>query len=81
MLAPLTMRQIARLADLSGVPGPTIYKIKLGATENPGIGTLRRFLPHVAAALATEPCSEGANPKGGADQAGCPVAQQAKAGA
>lgn len=51
-LAPLTLRQLDRLAELSGVPATTIYKIKRGETENPGIETLRKFLPHVAEVLA-----------------------------
>ncbi|MGV8822997.1 helix-turn-helix domain-containing protein [Methylibium petroleiphilum] len=51
-LAPLTLRQLDRLAELSGVPATTIYKIKRGETENPGIETLRKFLPHVAEAQA-----------------------------
>lgn len=59
MLAPLTMRQIDELSELSGVPSPTIYKIKLGTTENPGIDTVRRFLPHVATVLR-EQAAEGA---------------------
>lgn len=50
-LAPLTLRQIERLADLSGVPATTIYKIKRGETKNPGVETLRQFMPHVDAAL------------------------------
>ena len=57
------MRQIDRLAELSGVPAPTIYKIKLKATKNPGIETLRRFLPHVDAVLreqAAPTSTEGA---------------------
>lgn len=49
-LAPLTLKQLERLAELSGVPSTTIYKIKRGETQNPGIETLRQFLPHVAAA-------------------------------
>ena len=38
------MRQIAALAELSEVPAPTIYKIRLGATENPGIETCRKII-------------------------------------
>ena len=49
-LAHLTMKQIDHLAGLSGVPAPTIYKIKLGNTENPGVDTVRKFMPHIAAA-------------------------------
>jgi predicted transcriptional regulator len=51
-LAPLTLRQLDRLAELSGVPATTIYKIKRGETENPGIETLRKFVPHISAASA-----------------------------
>jgi len=42
------MKQLERLEELSGVPATTIYKIKRGETENPGVETLRRFLPHIA---------------------------------
>lgn len=56
-LAPLTLKQLDRLAELSGVPATTIYKIKRGDTENPGMETVRAFLPHVDAArgATTEP--------------------------
>lgn len=50
-LSPLTMKQLERLEELSGVPATTIYKIKRGETENPGVETLRRFLPHIAAVV------------------------------
>ena len=53
-LAPLNGRQLERLADMSGVPFATIYKVKLGETSNPGIETVRRFFPHIAAAAAAE---------------------------
>ena len=43
-LSALNMRQIAALAELSEVPAPTIYKIRLGATENPGIETCRKII-------------------------------------
>lgn len=56
-LAPLTLKQIDRLAELSGVPATTIYKIKLGTTENPGVETLRKFLPHVRAAAEASPAA------------------------
>lgn len=57
-LAPLTLKQIDRLAELSGVPATTIYKIKRGETGNPGVETLRRFMPHVSAALAGDSPAE-----------------------
>lgn len=50
-MRPLTLKQIDVLAGLSGVPAPTIYKIKRGETPNPGIDTVARFLPHIAAAI------------------------------
>lgn len=52
-LATLTLKQLDRLAELSGVPASTIYKIKLANTTNPGIETVRKFMPHVAAAAAS----------------------------
>lgn len=54
-LKPLTLKQIDRLAELSGVPAPTIYKIRNGDTKNPGVETLRKFAPHIRAAGAQEP--------------------------
>lgn len=52
-LKPLTLRQLDRLSELSGVPATTIYKIQRGETTNPGIETVRKFMPHLdAAAIA-----------------------------
>lgn len=53
-LAPLTLRQLDVLAAMSGVPATTIYKIKRGETQNPGIETLRAFVPHISAAAKAE---------------------------
>jgi predicted transcriptional regulator len=50
-LQPLTLKQIDRLAELSGVPATTIYKIQRAETKNPGVDTVRKFLPHIGAAL------------------------------
>ena len=50
-LSVLSLRQIERLAELSGVPATTIYKIKRGETTNPGIETVRKFMPHVESSL------------------------------
>lgn len=57
-LAPLTLKQIDRLAELSGTPAATIYKIKNGNTANPGIETLRGFVRHIDAARAVRLCPE-----------------------
>ena len=46
----MTMKQIDRLAELSGVPSTTIYKIKRGETQNPGVDTVRQFIPYIDAA-------------------------------
>lgn len=54
-LKPLTLKQLDRLAELSGVPMTTIYKIKLGETQNPGVETVRMFAPHIAEALGPAP--------------------------
>lgn len=49
-LEPLTLKQIDRLAALSGVSAPTLVKIKYGQTEKPGLDTVRAFFDHIAAA-------------------------------
>lgn len=54
-LASLTLKQLDRLEALSGVPATTIYKIKRGETGNPGIETLRKFMPHIADAQKPAP--------------------------
>lgn len=46
-LSPLSLKQLARLAQLSGVPFTTIYKVKRGETSNPGLETVRQFMPFV----------------------------------
>jgi len=51
-LAPLTLKQLDRLALLSGVPATTIYKVKLGETTNPGIETVRKFIGFIHEAQA-----------------------------
>jgi predicted transcriptional regulator len=50
MLAGLSIKQVAALSELSGVPAPTIYKIKNGDTTNPGIETVRKFIGHISKA-------------------------------
>jgi len=51
-MAPLSLKQLEKLSALSGVPFTTIYKIKRGETQNPGIETLRQFMPHLNEAKA-----------------------------
>ena len=48
-LARLNLAQLTELAERSGVPRPTIHKIKYGQTTNPGIETVRQFIGHIDA--------------------------------
>ncbi len=48
----MTLKQLEKLAELSGVPFTTIYKVKRGETTNPGIETVRQFMPYVGTAKA-----------------------------
>jgi hypothetical protein len=50
LLAPLGHAATQRLAALSGVPFGTIWNVREGHTKNPGVDTVRRFLPHIEAA-------------------------------
>lgn len=47
LLETLSLRQLDQLSEMSGVPASTIYKIKRGETTNPGIETVRKFMPHI----------------------------------
>jgi predicted transcriptional regulator len=51
-LAPLTLKQLDVLEELSGVPATTIYKIKRGETANPGLETVRQFVQHIEQAAS-----------------------------
>lgn len=44
--------QMQRLSELSDVPFTTLWKVRQGNTGNPGIETVRKFLPHIDAARA-----------------------------
>ena len=50
-LVALPMAQLSKLAGLSGVPLPTLTKIRYGQTLNPGVETVRSFMPHLDALL------------------------------
>jgi hypothetical protein len=50
VLGLLTQRQLERLSAASCVPLSTLGKIRRGETLNPGLETVRKFLPHLAAA-------------------------------
>lgn len=49
-LATLTMAQIKALAAMTGVSERGLLKIRYGDTTNPGLATVRAFLPHIKAA-------------------------------
>lgn len=49
VLGLLTQRQLERLSAASGVPLSTLGKIRRGETQNPGLETVRKFLPHLPA--------------------------------
>lgn len=44
--------QMHELSKLSGVPFTTLWKVRAGDTANPGIETVRKFMPHLASAEA-----------------------------
>lgn len=52
LLQPLTRGALVRLGECSGVPFHTLVKIRSGETKNPGIDTVRAFLPHVEAVVS-----------------------------
>jgi hypothetical protein len=49
-LAQLNTAQLDLLAGLSGVSTRALYKLIAGETSNPGLETVRAFLPHVMTA-------------------------------
>jgi hypothetical protein len=50
----LNMRQVAQLAKLTDTPERTSHKIRLAQTSNPGIETLRKFMPRIREVLTAE---------------------------
>jgi predicted transcriptional regulator len=40
---------VQELARISGVPFTTIWKVRDGTTENPGMETVRKFWEHIGA--------------------------------
>ena len=46
-LGALGHSQVQALAKASEVPFTTLWKIRGGETENPGIETVRKFWPHL----------------------------------
>ena len=48
-LLALRYGQVEKLALLSGVPLTTLWKVRSGDTENPGLDTVRKFYRHIQA--------------------------------
>lgn len=47
LLEKLGHAQVHELARASGVPFTTIWKVRSGETGNPGIETVRKWMPHL----------------------------------
>lgn len=54
-LQALGHAQLLKLSAASGVSLTTLWNIRSGDRPNPGIETVRKFMPFVAAPEATEP--------------------------
>lgn len=54
-LMALGHAQMQALAAVSGVPFTTLWKIRSAETRNPGIETVRQFLPHINAEAVLNP--------------------------
>ena len=52
-LVSLGTAQLRILAELSGVPFTTLWKVRSGETSNPGVETVRKFRPYIG--VAAEP--------------------------
>lgn len=64
-LKSLGHAEMHELSRASGVPFTTLWKIRDGVTKNPGIETVRVFLPHIdssriAKAPAQDQATQGA---------------------
>lgn len=58
-LSEMPTERLRVIAEASGVPFTTLWKIKTGETANPGIETVRRFFPlmdECEAAPSAAPC-------------------------
>ena len=49
-LSTLSHAQMVKLSDMSEVPFGTLWKVRVGVTKNPGIDTVRKFLPLIGKA-------------------------------
>jgi hypothetical protein len=56
-LESLSYTRCTELARLSGVPVNTLWNIRKGATINPGIETVGKFMPHALALIEADRAS------------------------
>ena len=54
MLLSLGHAQMQQMAQRSGVPFTTLWKLRSGETDNPRLETVRSLLPHLLAGNAAE---------------------------
>ena len=54
-LGRLTLRQIERLAALSGVNESTLRKLRYGEIADPSLEKVRKFWPHLDAVSSAQP--------------------------
>jgi hypothetical protein len=59
-LLAMNRPQIEALSKLSGVPFRSLWKVRAGDTENPGIDTVGKFYAHIAAARRAIPAPKKA---------------------
>lgn len=52
VLQALPKGELTRISRESGVPFGTLWKVRSGETPNPGIETVRSFMPHIQHAPA-----------------------------
>lgn len=58
LLLPLPHAKLQRLAKESGVPFGTLWKIRSGDTQNPGIDTVRALLGGLPSCIDAAPPAE-----------------------
>jgi hypothetical protein len=59
-LLALSHAQVLELSRTSRVPFTTIWKIRAGTTENPGMDTVGKFWPHIEGVKQAEETAKAA---------------------
>ncbi len=60
-LSGIELADVRALAVVSGVPFTTLWKVRSGETENPGIETVRKFYGFIPKVLAVKEAAARAN--------------------